>query len=632
VSAFVQLRGVSRVYGEGDARVCALDGVDLAVGQGEFLALMGPSGSGKSTCLNVVGCLDEPTAGSYLFHGVEVTGLTRDQRSLLRRTYLGFVFQGYNLLPRTTALENVELPLIYRGMSARERRTRSLAALAAVGLADRANHAPNELSGGQQQRVAIARALVTEPELLLADEPTGNLDTARSIEIMELLKQMNRERGLTILMVTHEEDMAALRPRRPAVPGRPHRVARNAGRRMIWTTFRLAVRQLARNPVRTALTSLGVLIGVARGHRHGEHRAGGHARRERGPRVHRAEHPLRRARGGGHGPNRGSGRLFDEGDLAAVEREIDGVRSVAPLDSQPVVAAWESETWRTSLYGTTNAYLDAMGWKLSEGRPFEEGELIAGSDVCIVGETVVDELVGAMPPLDLELRAGTLTCRVVGVLEPKGQNTFGQDQDDLVLVPLRTFQRRLRGNRSIATLLVSAEDGAESARVKRDLEALFRERRHVREGAEADFTVRDMAEVLSMLNQVSTVLTGFLAAVAAVSLLVGGIGIMNIMLVSVTERTREIGIRLAVGALPRDVLLQFLVESVVLSGLGGLLGIVAGIGISALAAWGLGIPLVVEPIVVLLAFTFSAVIGVLFGYFPARRAARLRPIDALRHE
>lgn len=208
MSPFIRLAGVSRVYGSGEAEVRALDGIDVEVAQGEFLALMGPSGSGKSTCLNIVGCLDEPTAGSYTFHDVEVTTLTRDQRSLLRRQYLGFVFQGFNLLARTSAAENVELPLLYRGMSARERRERALAALDIVGLANRADHAPNELSGGQQQRVAIARALVTEPELLLADEPTGNLDTARSIEIMELLQRMNEERGITILMVTHEEEMA----------------------------------------------------------------------------------------------------------------------------------------------------------------------------------------------------------------------------------------------------------------------------------------------------------------------------------------------------------------------------------------------------------------------------------------
>jgi len=204
----VQLRGVTRIYGEGEARVAALDGIDLDVPEGAFLALMGPSGSGKSTCLNVVGTLDEPTDGSYRFRGTEVTELSANQRALLRRHYLGFVFQGFNLLPRTTALENVELPLIYRGMSARQRRERAMAALHEVGLSDRADHAPNELSGGQQQRVAMARALVTDPALLLADEPTGNLDTARSHDIMQLLARLNDDRGITILMVTHEEEMA----------------------------------------------------------------------------------------------------------------------------------------------------------------------------------------------------------------------------------------------------------------------------------------------------------------------------------------------------------------------------------------------------------------------------------------
>ncbi len=206
--ALLELQGVSRVYGEGDALVRALDGIDLRVQSGAFVALMGPSGSGKSTCLNLLGCLDEPTSGSYRFQGVEVTGLDADQRAMLRRKYLGFVFQGFNLLARTTAVENVELPLIYLGLGARERRERAMAALSEVGLAERARHAPNELSGGQQQRVAIARALVSNPAVLLADEPTGNLDQARSHEIMGLLAGLNQQRGITILMVTHETEMA----------------------------------------------------------------------------------------------------------------------------------------------------------------------------------------------------------------------------------------------------------------------------------------------------------------------------------------------------------------------------------------------------------------------------------------
>jgi len=230
MSALVELRGVTRIYGEGEARVAALDGIDLDVNPGDFLALMGPSGSGKSTCLNVVGTLDEPTEGSYRFRGVEVTELSANQRALLRRNYLGFVFQGYNLLPRTTALENVELPLIYRGLPARERVERAMHALDEVGLAHRAHHAPNELSGGQQQRVAMARALVSDPELVLADEPTGNLDTARSHGIMELLASLNRDKGITVLMVTHEEEMAdyahaILRFRDGCIVGRDERNA-----------------------------------------------------------------------------------------------------------------------------------------------------------------------------------------------------------------------------------------------------------------------------------------------------------------------------------------------------------------------------------------------------------------------
>ncbi|MCB9679443.1 MAG: ABC transporter permease [Alphaproteobacteria bacterium] len=400
---------------------------------------------------------------------------------------------------------------------------------------------------------------------------------------------------------------------------------------MIWTSFRLAVRQLRRNLARTALTSLGVLIGVAAviamvsiGQ--------GATQAVNDDLASFGQNLLFVVPGGGHGPGRGAGKPFSEKDVEAIVQEIRGVAAVAPTDSTPTVAAWEEETWRTQLSGTTNEYFRAMRWEIGSGRFFEDGELVSGADVCVLGQTLVEELFANRDPLGATLRTDALTCRVVGTLEPKGQNTFGQDQDDLVVMPLRTFQRRLRGNRDIAMILVSADENADSTRVREDLEALFRERRHIRAGAEADFTVRDMAEVVSMLNNISSVLTGFLAAVAAVSLLVGGIGIMNIMLVSVTERTREIGIRLAIGALARDVLMQFLVEAMVLSGLGGLLGIVTGLVLSRTVSAVLDIPFVVDPLIIVLAFGFSAFIGVVFGFFPARRAAAMKPIDALRHE
>lgn len=401
---------------------------------------------------------------------------------------------------------------------------------------------------------------------------------------------------------------------------------------MLWTTFVLAVYQLARNKTRTALTALGVMIGVAAviamvGIGQGATLAVNEDLEAIGQNL------LFVVPGNGGRQSAGAlVRSFVEADLEAIREQVPGVAVVAPVGSSGTVAAWSEETWRTTVTGSTNDYLAAMNWELQQGRSFDEGEIRAGNDVCLVGQTVSEELFGSGSAIEAVIRADDFTCRVIGTLKPKGQNTFGQDQDDFILIPMRTFQRRIQGSRDINSIFVSAGEDADSAEVKADLEALFNQRRHIREGAEPDFTVRDMAEITAMLDNISTILTSFLAAIAAVSLLVGGIGIMNIMMVSVTERTREIGIRLAIGALARDVLMQFLVEAVVLSGLGGLAGIVLGIGISWLASYGLDIPLVVDPVIVLISFGVSALIGVVFGFFPARRAANMRPIDALRHE
>ena len=399
---------------------------------------------------------------------------------------------------------------------------------------------------------------------------------------------------------------------------------------MIWTTFVLAVRQLARNKGRTALTSLGILIGVAAVIVMVSVGRGATAAVEEDL-SSLGQNLLFVTAGtqGRFGP--GATRPFVEADVDAV-RELPVVAAAVAMNQRSVVATAGEESWRTSVTGTNADYLTVLRWEVAEGRSFEPGEELSGADVCLLGETVSTELFGGQVPIEQTVRLDSLSCRVVGTLVPKGQNTFGQDQDDFVIVPLRTFQRRLQGNRDVAAIFASGAEGVDTDRVKTELEALMTQRRRIRPGAEPDFTVRDMAEITDMLSGVSAVLTAFLAAVAAVSLLVGGIGIMNIMLVSVTERTREIGIRLAVGALPRDVLLQFLVEAVVLSAVGGGAGIAVGLLASAAAAAVLEVPLVVDPLVVAGAFAFSALIGVVFGYFPARRAAHLRPIDALRHE
>ena len=400
---------------------------------------------------------------------------------------------------------------------------------------------------------------------------------------------------------------------------------------LLWTTVLLAFRQLLRNKVRSTLTSLGILIGVAAVIAMVNISKGATMAVEQSL-SSIGQSLLFVMPGGERGSGAGMSKPFAEADVDALREEVEGVVGVAPVSQTRMVAAAGDQTWTTQITGSNGDYLAAQHWILERGRDIEAGEHLSGADVCLLGRTVVEELFGAQDPLGQELRMESLSCVVVGTLLPKGENLFGQDQDDFILVPLRAFQRRIQGTRDVGFLFVSYEEGAQSAVIKGRVEALLRQRRHIREGSEDDFVVRDMAEVLGMLDTVSTVLTSLLAAVAAVSLLVGGIGIMNIMLVSVTERTREIGIRLAVGALARDVLLQFLVESMVLSAVGGAMGVAVGF----LGSWGVArimdFPLSFDPLVAVGAVVFSGFIGVIFGFFPARRAARMKPIDALRHE
>ena len=315
-----------------------------------------------------------------------------------------------------------------------------------------------------------------------------------------------------------------------------------------------------------------------------------------------------------------------------IARDVPGLRAVAPIVQRAVIAVAGNKNRTTQAVGTQGPYLDARDWSLAMGRNFTEAETRSGRAVCVLGETVRQDLFGMQDPLGAQIRVAQIPCEVIGVLSAKGKNTFGQDQDDLVLMPLRTVQRRIAGNTDVTTIVIAVDRAEDIARAKKDIEALMRERRHIREGEVDDFTVNDLQEIATTIQSVTGILTLFLSAIAAVSLLVGGIGIMNIMLVSVTERTREIGIRLAIGARERDVLTQFLVEAVMMSALGGVVGIALGLGLSALATAALSMPFVPSFGIVVIAFIFSAIIGIGFGFFPARRAARLDPIEALRHE
>lgn len=401
---------------------------------------------------------------------------------------------------------------------------------------------------------------------------------------------------------------------------------------MLFNTLLLALRSIRRNLLRSFLTILGIVIGVSAvitmvtlGN--GATMAVQNQISSLGSNLLMVRPGQRMGYGGGSGAP-----SFKESDAAAIASQIGGVQAVAPEGRSSVTVIANGRNWATSVTGSTNEWFQTSNWTLAAGRKFEEGELRSGAAVCIIGETVRRELFDARSVLGAQLRIKQFSCEIVGVLASKGQGAMGNDQDDMVLVPLHTLQRRVTGNQRVATLLVSMKDGSDSTRVKASLTQLLRERRKLADGDEDNFNVLDTKQLADALSGTTKVMTTLLGAVAAVSLLVGGIGIMNIMLVSVTERTREIGLRLAIGALERDVLLQFLIEAVVLAALGGIIGIILATGASIVLAQVMDVPYLFNSTINLLSFVFSAGIGVLFGYFPARRAARLDPIEALRHE
>ena len=403
---------------------------------------------------------------------------------------------------------------------------------------------------------------------------------------------------------------------------------------MLWEPVRLAVQAIFRNALRSFLTILGVVIGVAAviamvtvGQGSKDQVTQDVANLGTNLLVLRPGQPQQ-----GPGSAGGTSAPFDMRDVEAIRTQIASVRAAAPANTRTTTAILGSRNHSTSVIGTDSRYLEARDMPVVLGRPFFESELRAGSAVCLLGQTVLRELFGSGNPLGQNIRLKTISCRVIGVLEEQGVSSFGTDQDDFVLIPIKTFQRRIAGNSDVLMIFVAVREGIATERAKSEIERLMRERRRITLDEEDDFNVFDMKQIASVLTGITGVLTGLLSAVAAVSLLVGGIGIMNIMLVSVTERTREIGIRLAVGAQEGQVMLQFLVEAIVLSLFGGLIGILVGLALGAVGANLLRVPFSPDPAIILIAFCFSAAVGVVFGYFPARRAARMDPIDALRHQ
>jgi macrolide transport system ATP-binding/permease protein len=661
----IVLEGVCKTYRMGDTDVHALQDVSLAIRPGEFLAITGPSGSGKSTLMHILGLLDVPDAGAYRLGERNIAGLSEDELAVLRREQIGFIFQQFHLLPRVSAADNVSMPLIYS-----RRYTDSSSAytlLQRVGLGERVHHRPNELSGGQQQRVAIARSLVNRPRVLLADEPTGNLDTATRDEIMSLLKELNRE-GITVILVTHEPEIARMAARcirmrdgriesdishagratdHPPVAGdRVRHVAtpesnstQNLFARMAHSEWlehiRQGTRALAGNKLRTALSVLGILIGVAAvvamlAVGRGAKEAIEQQLSSLGSNllVVRAG----AARVGGVRQEAGATARLTLEDAAAIRQQLAGAKTVAPTVTGRAQATYGNRNWNTQVLGTEPSYARMRASEPALGRMFTEDEVQARERVAVVGMTIVRELFGGQNPIGQTLRLNRIDFVVIGVLPEKGSTGF-RDQDDIVVVPVTTAMRRLLGRDYVDTIEIEAASATAMEAVMTSTKELLVSRHRVSPSrSDESFPVRNMADIQQAMQASSKTMSVLLAAIAAISLLVGGIGIMNIMLVSVTERTREIGLRKAVGARRRDILAQFLVESVVVSGIGGVAGVVFGATIAEATAVVTGWNVVLAPEAAMLAFGFSAVIGVLFGIYPARRAAALNPIEALRYE
>lgn len=642
----LELHQVSRIYSNGDEAFRALDGIDLEINAGELVAIIGPSGSGKSTLMNILGCLDHPSKGIYRVDGEPTSNLGSEDLARLRRDYFGFIFQRYHLLPHLDAVQNSEIPSIYVGSGKSDRVNRATQLLQRLGLGDRLEHRPSQLSGGQQQRVSVARALMNGGQVILADEPTGALDSKSGSDMLELLKELHSQ-GHTIILVTHDANVAACADRiiemrdGKIVSDRTqrHQIDDNINLpvqksspdsrlRAIWgrssEAFRMAWFALASHRMRTLLTMLGIIIGitavvcvVALGQ--------GAQQKIIDDINSMGTNVITIAPGKSWGDARsGAIHTLVPSDLDALKKQTY-IDSVTPTLNTSKLIRYRGTTASSSITGVGAGYFRVRGLEIDQGKLFSADDVKQLSQVVIIDPNTAETLFpDGETPLGKVILLSGLPCRVIGVTKEK-ESPFGNNQNLNVWIPYTSAMGRLIGQRFFNSITVRVRDGYDSETAEQNITQLLA-RRH----GTVDFYTSSSDTILKTVNKTTSTMTLLVAAIAVISLIVGGIGVMNIMLVSVTERTHEIGIRMAVGARQGDIMQQFLIEAVMVSLLGGCIGILLSYAI------GLMFPLFVDSIQmkfsllsIISAFLCSTLIGIVFGFLPARNAARLDPVEAL---
>ena len=649
----IELRQVRRAFTQGGQEIQVLKGISLRIDSGEFVAIIGQSGSGKTTLMNILGCLDKPSSGTYLVKGRDVAGLDSDELSQLRREVFGFVFQRYNLLSGLGARENVEMPALYDGMPMEERHRRASELLGRLGLAERLSYMPSQLSGGQQQRVSIARALMNGGEIILADEPTGALDSGSGNEVLNLLEELHAA-GHTVILITHDASVAARANRtialsdgevvsdeanvksagsegQDAAPVKAQAFQRRLFQRgqslfgSLAPALGTALRSLKDNRLRTMLTLLGIIVGVASVVAMLALGNGAKAKVLATIESMGSDLIMIRPNPGSSRTTAGSSQLTEE-DIETLQ-ELRGVLGAVGENNGSVSVRYQESDYLTSFTATGVDKPLVANWEVKEGEFFNEHDAATSAAVVVLGQTVVDNIFPpGHDPVGSYVLIRNMPFLVLGVMDKKGASAWGSDQDDVLFLPVGTARLRLQGRNYLGNAIVRGKPGQDMMALQGRIQEIM-EMRH----PNVEFRIFNTSSIMEAASASQDTLTTLLGSVAAISLLVGGIGVMNIMLVSVVERTREIGIRMACGARQRDILVQFITEALLVCIIGGLSGVALGLLVT-FAAQLQGAPVLYTLSPILLALGCSLATGMIFGFTPARKAARLDPVVALASE